>query len=274
MRRQQTAFAKINLSLHVRRRRPDGYHEIETIFAFAQDGDLLTLTGQDAPPLTIEGPFANGLSTGDDNLVLRAVAALGLAGQGLGLTLDKRLPVAAGIGGGSADAGAAIRLLAARAGKTPGQLDAIAERLGADVPACVASVTARAEGLGYPVRAVAAQGLSGMSLLLVNPGVACPTGPVFAAWDGIDRGALVEGDPLAAARDGRNDLEAPARALLPVIGDILDRLGRSPGAQLVRMSGSGATCFALFDSGGARDAAAANLRDDHPNWWVMATALR
>ncbi len=269
MPRAQTAYAKINLALHVRRRRPDGYHEIETIFAFAADGDRLTLDERAPPGLTITGPFGYGLTAGPDNLVLRAAAALG---ENVALTLDKRLPVAAGIGGGSADAAAAMRLLRPDTAPDDPTLQAIAARLGADVPACLSATTGWADGLGYPVRPIAASGLAGMPLLMVNPGVACPTGPVFAGWDGIDRGPLAGGDPLAAAIAGRNDLEAPALRLVPEIGAVLALLRAVPGARLVRMSGSGATCFALFDRPLDRDAAAQAARA--AGWWSLATGLR
>jgi 4-diphosphocytidyl-2-C-methyl-D-erythritol kinase len=266
----ETAFAKINLALHVRRRRPDGYHDIETIFAFAADGDRLERAAGGAG-LTIAGPFGAGLTAGADNLVLRAAVALGISE--VALHLDKRLPIAAGIGGGSADAAAALRLLRP-AGLDDDALEAIAAGLGADVPACLLSRTARAEGLGHPVMPITAAGLSGMPLLLVNPRVPCPTGPVFAGWDGIDRGPLADGDPLAAALAGRNDLELPARAALPVIDAVLDLLGGQRGVRLARMSGSGATCFALFDRLADRDAAAAAIVQAQPGWWCLATVLR
>lgn len=268
--RRETAYAKINLALHVRARRADGYHEIETIFAFADDGDSLSLVPNGGPGLTITGPFAAGLSAGDDNLVLRAAAALGRSDASL--VLDKRLPIAAGIGGGSADAAAALRLLLR--GETEALLGEIAAGLGADVPACLHAQTARAEGLGYPVEAITASGLTGMPLLLVNPRVPCPTGPVFAGWDGVDRGPLAQGDPLAAAIAGRNDLDPPARRLLPVIGAVLALLAAQPGVRLSRMSGSGATCFALFDDPRAQAAAAAAVRAAQPGWWSLETRLR
>jgi 4-diphosphocytidyl-2-C-methyl-D-erythritol kinase len=266
----ETAFAKINLALHVRRRRPDGHHDIETIFAFAEDGDRLE-QGDGPPGLTIEGPFAAGLSAGADNLVLRAARALGA--DDAALRLDKRLPIAAGIGGGSADAAAVLRLLRP-AGMSDAALEAIAAGLGADVPACLLSATARAEGLGHPVEPIAASGLAGMPLLLVNPRLPCPTGPVFRGWDGIDRGPLAAGDPLAAALAGRNDLELPARAALPVIDAVLEILRAQAGTVLARMSGSGATCFALFERSSDRDAAAAAITRVRPDWWCLATALR
>lgn len=272
MDRSETAFAKINLALHVRRRRADGLHDIETIFAFAEDGDRLSMrSGAALPGLTISGPFAGGLGAGPDNLVLRAAQAVGVTD--IALSLDKRLPIAAGIGGGSADAAATLRLLRPH-GLDDAALEELAATLGADVPACVRSVTARAEGLGHPVVPIASAGLSGMPLLLVNPGVPCPTGPIFTRWDGVDRGPLATGDPIAAALAGRNDLEPPARALLPVIDDVLAALDQAAGRVLARMSGSGATCFALFDRAADRDRAAETIARIRPDWWCLATGLR
>lgn len=226
----------------------------------------------------MSGPFAELLSI-DDNLVVRAAngffEACGLSG-GVALHLEKRLPVASGIGGGSADAGAALRLLARRHGVAldDHRLVALATHLGADVPACLATITARGEGRGDRLIPIAAAGLEGMPLLLVNPRLPLATGAVFRAWDGIDRGPLAQGDPLAAAIAGRNDLEAPAKRLLPAIGDVLDLLRAQPGSLLVRMSGSGATCFALFESDAARDAADRAIELAAPGWWRLATRLR
>jgi 4-diphosphocytidyl-2-C-methyl-D-erythritol kinase len=271
----ETAFAKINLALHVRRREVDGYHAIETLFAFAEDGDRLTLT--DRPGLTIGGLFAQGLSR-DDNLVTRAADGFArLAGRGRegGFHLEKNLPVAAGIGGGSADAAAALRLLCRREGVDPedGKILDLATSLGADVPACLVSRPVRGEGRGD--RLVRVEGVpSGQPLLLVNPMRPLATGPVFARWDGVDRGPLGEGDPIAAARAGRNDLEPPAVAVLPVIGEILGLLHRQDGVMLARMSGSGATCFALFEDEPARDQAADAIAAIQPDWWLLRTRLR
>jgi 4-diphosphocytidyl-2-C-methyl-D-erythritol kinase len=273
----EIAYAKINLALHVRRRRADGYHDLETIFAFAEAGDELEAEPADGLSLTIAGPFAEALTATDDNLVLRAAGALRAAfgiEAGAALHLDKRLPVAAGIGGGSADAAAALRLLARLWGIDPAdaRIAAIAARLGADVPACLVSSTMRGEGVGAELAPVADAGLTGLPLLLVNPGVPLATGPVFAGWDGVDRGPLDSGDPLAAALAGRNDLEASARACVPAIGAVVAALAASPGVVLARMSGSGATCFAVFADEYARDEAAAVLV--RPGWWSLATRLR
>ena len=255
---RETAYAKINLALHVRRRRDDGYHDIETVFAFCDHGDVLSAEAADATTLTIVGPFAEGLST-NDNLVVKAAHAVGLTAR---FHLTKNLPVASGIGGGSADAAAALRALSALYGAPMPDLPT-QRALGADVPVCVHSHTARGDGVGDTLTSVS--GLSGTPVLLVNPRVPLATAAVFGGWDGVDRG------PLDDWRDGRNDLEAPARALVPAIGTVLDWLTAQRGVTTARMSGSGATCFALFDTIAARDAAAASVP---PAWWHMASALR
>jgi 4-diphosphocytidyl-2-C-methyl-D-erythritol kinase len=269
----ETAYAKINLALHVRAREPDGYHRIETIFAFAEDGDRLSVEPGEGLTLRIEGRFAGGLSEGTDNLVVRAAQALAnrFAVPGAALTLDKRLPVASGIGGGSADAAAALRLLSRFWGLTvpPETMGEIARSLGADVPACLLSRTARGSGRGDVLEPVEPTGLAETPLLLVNPGVPVSTADVFRAWDGADRGPL-PGDPAA----GRNDLEPPARRIAPVIDVVLAALHESGGATLARMSGSGATCFALYDSDAARDAASAVLAERHPGWWRLSSRIR
>lgn len=272
----ETAYAKINLALHVRARRADGYHELETLFAFVDDGDRLTAAPAEGFSLTIIGPFAAGLSAGEDNLVLRAarlLAARNGVTAGAAFTLDKRLPVASGIGGGSADAAAALRL-AARLWGQHVPYASIALELGADVPACWASITARGEGVGEALTALG-DGLAGTPVLLVNPGVAVSTGAIFKAWKGTDLGPLGCGDDLLTlAQSARNDLTKPAIALAPVITDVLAALGGQSGVTLARMSGSGATCFALFECAAARDAAAAAIAAAHPEWWQMAGALR
>ena len=256
---RETAYAKLNLALHVRAREPDGYHRIETIFAFCEDGDVLTAGPGEGLSLNVAGPFADALAGEDDNLVLRAAQALGA--DNVALMLEKNLPVASGIGGGSADAAAVLRLLGAGRADLPD----IAATLGADVPACLASRTARGEGRGDLLAFVEDEGLAGTPVLLVNPGVALSTAAVFAAWDGVDRG------PLQAWREGSNDLEAPARGLVP---EIDNALGALESANFVRMSGSGATCFGFFDNVTTRDATQARIAADHPSWWTLATRLK
>lgn len=275
----ETAFAKINLALHVRARRPDGYHAIETLFAFAEDGDRLTAEDGDGVRLSVSGPFAAGLDAGPANLVHRAASELRAAfavADGVALQLDKRLPVAAGLGGGSADAAAALRLLARRWRIAPDapEIGAIARRLGADVPACLASTPAHGSERGDRLAPVALPGLSGQSLLLVNPGVPLATAPVFAGWDGVDRGPLTAPATLAALGAARNDLTAPATVLVPAIAPLLAWLGAQPGVVLARMSGSGASCFALFADAAGRDAAATAVAGRFPGCWCLATRLR
>lgn len=274
----EIAYAKLNLALHVRRRRADGYHELETLFAFVDEGDRLAVAAAADFSLKITGPFGAGLSAGEDNLVLRAARLLAQrngVSAGAAFTLDKRLPIAAGIGGGSADAAAALRLVARLWDLGPQAVQPmdIAAQLGADVPACVASQTCFGTGVGERLEPLPGDDVCGLPVLLVNPRVECLTGPVFTAWDGVDRGALDVAGGLAAWRAARNDLQVPALALHPQIGAVLGYLD-GLGAQLVRMSGSGATCFALFDDAAARDAAAGRLACDYPQWWQMTGALR
>ncbi len=265
----EVAYAKINLALHIRRRRPDGFHDLETLFAFAEDGDVLTAVAADDLSLSIGGPFSEGLSSGADNLVLQAAEELRrLSGnsKGAALHLEKNLPVAAGLGGGSADAAAALRLLG-RMWQVTVPVE-VASGLGADVPACAASVTIRGEGKGDKLMPVDGSDVAGMPLLLVNPRIHCPTGPVFQAWDGIDYG------PLEGWREGRNDLQPAAISLIPVIEDVINVLRSQTGAEIVRQSGSGATCFALFDRIQDRDTAQVALQNARPEWWVFPSQLR
>ncbi len=264
----ETAAAKLNLALHVRGRRPDGRHSIETLFAFCTDGDRVEAAEADGLTLTIDGPFAEALAADDDNLVLRAARALADAAgvpARAALRLQKKLPVASGIGGGSADAGAALRLLTRLWRIDPAHATRVAPALGSDVPACLLSMTARGEGAGDALRLVDEPAIAGTPVLLVNPREALSTRAVFERWDGVDRG------PLGPWRDGRNDLEPAARALVPAIGDVLDWLGARSGATVVRMSGSGATCFGLFDDEQARDRAASSVPH---GWWHLASLLR
>lgn len=263
----ETAYAKINLALHVRRRREDGYHELETLFAFVDAGDRLSVTPAAQDELRTVGEFDGVLTDPFDNIVMKALSALPRP-QGWAVTLEKNLPVAAGLGGGSADAGALFRLVERENG-LPDDWAARAARLGADVPACVSSLTCVGRGTGTELEPVA-NDLAGTPVLLVNPRIPLSTGPVFAGWDGVDRGPLPQGELRTIALTGRNDLEAPALALCPAIGDVLLAL-RETAPWLARMSGSGATCFALYDTPAARDAAQAAMRSE---WWTMAGALR
>lgn len=269
----ETAFAKVNLALHVRQRRADGYHALETLFAFVDGGDALRVSarGDGELRLTLSGPFADDLAGEGDNLVLRAARALQAAGvqAGADIELEKNLPIASGIGGGSADAAATLRALVHlwQVDEAAIDLFAIAQSLGSDVPACLTSLTQFGSGVGETLTP-GDFSLSGQAILLVNPLQPLSTADVFRGWDGVDRGAL---DP-AQWRAGRNDLTDAAIALVPEIADCLAVL-RAQLPQVARMSGSGATCFAIFDSESAAQAAAQRIWDDH-DWWVMVGKLR
>lgn len=266
------APAKLNLALHVRARRADGYHDLETLFAFTAFGDTLTAEPACDLSLVVEGDFAAPAGHGDDNLVLRAARLLQRESgtrSGAALHLTKRIPVAAGLGGGSADAAAALRLLARAWGieRSRDDLTTMAGELGADVPACVASRTCLGTGRGEVLRPVDA-GVAGMPVLVLNPRVPVPTGPVFAGWDGIDRGPL---DPELHLSELRNDLEPPAVALVPAIATLIEWLAAREGCVLARMSGSGGSVFGLF---GDTASAAAASRAVPPEWWSAYTTLR
>ncbi|MGN6498138.1 MAG: 4-(cytidine 5'-diphospho)-2-C-methyl-D-erythritol kinase, partial [Tsuneonella sp.] len=241
---RETAYAKINLALHVRRRRGDGYHDLETLFAFVDAGDSLTGRADPRDELRVVGEFAPQLADPFSNIAAQALAKLPRS-DGLAVTLEKNLPVAAGLGGGSADAGAVFRIVEALHG-LPEDWRERAAKLGADVPACVASLMCVGRGTGTDL-APLENDLAGTPVLLVNPRTPLSTGSVFAAWDGRDRGPLPDGPASRIATEGRNDLEEPAIRLCPPIADVLAAL-RKTEAFLTRMSGSGATCFALFRS--------------------------
>lgn len=281
----ERAPAKVNLFLHVGGKRADGYHALASLVCFADAGDTLTFAPSQALSLSLEGPFAAGLAAEDDNLILRAARALadaaGVEAQAE-IVLTKALPVASGIGGGSADAAAALRGLVRlwRVTLDDARLHDIALSLGSDVPVCLRSVPAMMEGRGEHVRAVGA--LPPLPMLLVNPGVAVSTGEVFRRLgrtpsDPPPDVPDMPATPSAAAllqvlKRARNDMEAPARAIAPAIGDVLDGL-RATGASLARMCGSGATCYGLFDSDAAAADAARHLAAEHPRWWVMPTRI-
>lgn len=266
----QTAYAKINLALHVRRRRDDGYHELETLFAFVDAGDTLSARVGEQDSVETIGEFATGIDNPMDNLVARALACLPRP-HGLAVTLEKNLPVAAGLGGGSADAGAVFRLIEHLHG-LPEDWQARAAKLGADVPSCVRSEMAIGIGTGTQLSPVE-NNLVGVPVLLVNPRVPLATGPVFKAWDQQDRGPLPTGTARAITLQGRNDLDAPALSLCPEIGEVLHALNKTQ-AWLVRMSGSGATCFALFETTAQRDAAQAVITAQYSQWWMLGGKLR
>ena len=266
----ETAYAKINLALHVRRRREDGYHELETLFAFVDFGDRLSAEQASRDQLHVTGEFAGELEDPFGNIIAKTLNSLP-HGRGWRVTLDKRLPVAAGLGGGSADAGAVFRMVERDRGLPDNWVEKAA-KLGADVPACVASVACIGTGTGTDL-APLDNDLDGLWALLVNPRLPLATGPVFTAWDTIDRGPLPTGSARAIAQGGRNDLAKPAQALCPPIGDVLAALaGTQP--WLARMSGSGATCFGLYESETEAIAAQTQLAARHPAWWFATGTLR
>ena len=280
------APAKINLTLHVLGRRADGYHALESLVAFAGCGDTLGLEPGTELALSVEGPTAARVGNPADNLVLKAARLLAERVDGLRLgrfRLIKRLPVAAGIGGGSADAAAALRLLARHNG-LPLRDHAVAEaaRLtGADVPVCLEPRSRMMRGIGDEVGP--AVDLPRLFTVLVNPGVAVETPAVFREL-GLEPGETLaqpghpvirsSDDLLGFLREARNDLEAPAMRLEPLVREALDRLRATPGCRLARMSGSGATAFGLFEDCREAAAAAKHLRRAKPDWWVKATGLR
>ncbi|MGB3166918.1 MAG: 4-(cytidine 5'-diphospho)-2-C-methyl-D-erythritol kinase [Alteraurantiacibacter sp.] len=266
----ETAYAKINLALHVRRRREDGYHELETLFAFVDAGDRLMVRKAQADSVQVLGEFATALGNPFDNIVANALGALRRP-DGLAIALEKNLPVAAGLGGGSADAGAIFRIVRERHG-LPDDWRERAARLGADVPACVESVTCIGRGTGTELEPVESD-LTGTPVLLVNPRKPLATGPVFAAWGGEDDGPMPSGSVRDIALTGKNGLEAPAVSLCPAIADVLAAL-RDTDAWLARMSGSGASCFALFQTVSERETAASRIAAKRPDWWQMKGNLR
>lgn len=270
------ARAKINLALHVTGRRADGYHLLDSLVAFADFGDLITVEPAEGLSLRLTGPMAAGLSDGADNLVLRAAAAFG-AGQGARITLEKHLPIASGIGGGSADAAATLQALSALWGCPLPEPSRVLE-LGADVPVCLSGRPARMAGIGEEITPLT---LPEVHVVLANPGIGLATAEVFRALQRRDHPALPEAPPEwrdAAALAGwlhhcRNDLEPPARGLAPVIGAVVAALAGQRGCLLARMSGSGATCFGLFATSAEAAAAAAALQAAEGGWWVRAGAL-
>jgi 4-diphosphocytidyl-2-C-methyl-D-erythritol kinase len=282
------APAKVNLALHVTGRRADGYHDLDSLVAFAGTGDTLALEPDDVTSLSVTGPTAGAAGPDADNLVLKAVALLRDAVPGLQagrFHLVKRLPVAAGIGGGSSDAAAALRLVATLNGLDPAdpRVRAAARATGADVPVCLFPCARLMQGagetVGPPLR------LPPLFAVLVNPGVPVPTPPVFASL-GLARGQAF-GTPLpplppAPGREAllawlkatRNDLQPPAVSVAPVVAEVVAALDATPGCRLARMSGSGATCFGLYDDCAAAAAAARLVRAGAPHWWVRSTLLR
>ncbi len=280
------APAKVNLTLRVGGPRADGYHPLESLVVFADWSDQLRALPAETLTLSLTGPGAEGLQADPQNLVLKAAYALRAAADkpelGATLTLDKHLPVAAGLGGGSSDAAAALRLLNRvwDLGFSIKQLSEIGTVVGADVPACVHARPLRMEGIGERVTPLIAwPALHGV---IVHPGAPVPTGPVFKAYDATEPGRLTPGKPMIAGTlddaidrlllDG-NDLQAPAIAQTPVIQTALDVLSAQPGARLARMSGSGASCFALFETADAAQASADVITREHADWTAKAVVF-
>lgn len=283
----ENAPAKVNLTLRVLGRRADGYHELESLVTFAEVGDRLSFVPGGELALTVRGPNAVQAGDGADNLVLTAAQSLAarVAGIGLGaFDLDKRLPVAAGLGGGSADAAAALRLLA-RANSIPaddGRLYDAARVTGADVPVCLDPRPRLMRGIGEILSAPLK--LPALPVVLANPGVGLPTKSVFAGWKPagpqvltLDVASLAKitsrEEYLQLLATQANDLESAAIAVEPVIAEVLVALRALIGCRLARMSGSGATCFALFSSAAAAIEAAKTLSGKYPQWWVRPSAL-
>jgi 4-diphosphocytidyl-2-C-methyl-D-erythritol kinase len=270
---ERIARAKINLALHVTGRRADGYHLLDSLVAFADFGDVVRVEAANDLSLTVTGPMAAGLSAGPDNLVLRAASVMG---RGAAITLEKRLPVASGIGGGSADAAATLAALAELYGcdlPTPAQVLA----LGADVPVCLAGVAARMQGIGEEITPIA---LPPAHLVLVNPGFGLGTADVFRAMTKRDNPPMAAPEGLhdacalaAYLQLCRNDMEPAALKLAPQIAGVIATLALQPGCLLARMSGSGATCFGLFEDKDKAEAAAKALSLSNPKYWVQAAAL-
>jgi len=278
----EIANAKINLSLKVVGKQSDGYHQLESLVVFAAVADKVTCRDADEFALEITGPFSQGLSADDDNLIVKTgrlyAAALG-RDPTVAFTLEKNLPVASGIGGGSADAAAAMRAMMRLWGDPPGSISGLALQLGADVPVCLHKQPSFMTGVGENLRRIPR--LPEVHAVLVNPGVAVSTADVFKALnagpvDTPDRLPVLTGVEtldrlLRWLEQNGNDLEAPAIAVAPVIEGVLKQLRQSTGCKLARMSGSGATCFALFDNPFDAAEVAVELRQAEPAWWVQAT---
>jgi 4-diphosphocytidyl-2-C-methyl-D-erythritol kinase len=283
------APAKINLTLHVLGRREDGYHELESLVAFAGAGDTLTLRPDEPLGLEVMGPLGSRVGPSPDNLVLKAARELARRRSRLRLGtfhLVKRLPVAAGIGGGSSDAAAALRLLGRlnRLRLDDADVFDAARATGADVPVCLDPRARMMRGMGETLGP--SLELPRVFAVLVNPGVPVATEAVFQmlglrpgeSVPSVAHPAVASGcagdNLLEILRQARNDLEPPACEVAPAIGEALAALGAAPGCRLARMSGSGSTVFGLFDDGAAAAHAAGALRRAQPGWWVKATSLR
>lgn len=280
---QESARVKINLNLHVTGKRPDGFHELESLVVFAPPGDILIAREAEQAVLDLAGPFAAALSSTDDNLVLRAANALAAhagATPSAYLRLEKNLPIASGLGGGSADAAAALRTLKAlwQLGVSDSELHEIAFSLGADVPACLISRPLIMRGIGEQLELLDA--FPRFDMLLVNPGVGVSTPQVFQklAWTSHAARQAMPSLPEAATKDAvitwlkrtKNDLQEPAIRLVPEIAATLDALQSTPGCKLARMSGSGATCFGIYENPHAVVNGSRQIRSKHAHWWISS----
>ena len=282
----ETARAKVNLTLRVLGCRADGYHELESLVAFADIGDEVTLRVGAPVAVTVSGPYATAID--GENIAARALRSLAGAVPALVLgdvRIDKQLPVAAGIGGGSADAAAVLRAVQRANPGLASAVDwpALAASLGADVPVCLASTAQLMWGIGRETAPVPA--VPPLPAVLVNPGVPLATAAVFRALDAPPAPARMAPPTMpgpspdlaavvAFVNARGNDLEAAAGALCPAVGAVLAALGRALGALAARMSGSGPTCFALFETAEAAEMAAQRIRAAEPGWWTVATTLR
>lgn len=265
--------AKVNLTLHVTGQRDDGYHTLDSLAVFANIGDRMTISMPGEYKLTVEGPMADGVPVDETNLVLRAARMMRMNAD---IVLEKHLPNAAGLGGGSGDAAATLRVLSGFSGKpVPGQ----GIELGADVPLCLQSEAARVTGIGDKVTPL--PGLPALHAVLVNPKLPVMTAEVFKRLEHKVNRPMPEkipefsepGDLVAWLRDMRNDLQEPAIDAEPVIQQVFEQLEKTPGCQLARMSGSGGTCFGIYGDAETAGSAAGRLAETFPSWWVMATVL-
>ncbi|MFK7746728.1 MAG: 4-(cytidine 5'-diphospho)-2-C-methyl-D-erythritol kinase [Roseobacter sp.] len=270
---QAFAPAKVNLALHVTGQRADGYHLLDSMVMLLDVGDKLTVQRAAETHLTVTGPMAQGVPTDASNLVLKAAALIDTTAS---ITLEKHLPAAAGIGGGSSDAAACLRALS-RLNKVPVPGTGAQLSLGADVPVCMHNKLVRMRGIGEQLEMIGPP--PSWSMILVNPRVQVPTNAVFNKLERKDNAGMTGDFPLSAdwseqvswLAEQRNDLETPAIALAPVIGTVLQDLRSAQGCLFARMSGSGASCFAIMSSDAARDAAVQALRAAHPEWWIVPT---
>ncbi|MCF8467673.1 MAG: 4-(cytidine 5'-diphospho)-2-C-methyl-D-erythritol kinase [Sneathiella sp.] len=277
------ARPKVNLFLHVTGRRADGYHLLDSLVAFPDGGDEISVTPHRELTLKVVGPFSGMIGASDDNLILKAARLLqkyGATVEGAEINLEKNLPVAAGIGGGSADAAVMLQLLNGlwRLDFSPAQLAEIGSEIGADVPSCLLAKPALMSGIGEKLQEI--RKFPKIHILLVNSGIMVSTGDVFKrlsigniATSAFDLRVESAKDLVQELRECRNDLQGPALELAPEIGDVLSAIEGQEGCQLARMSGSGGTCFGLFETAAAAEAAAQYIQTGHPDWWVLPTMV-